>query len=89
MKLKAIVPIAIGAILTALGVGLALGGGKLISLGGSGYYLFAGLLMGASGVCLVRRKIAAVWVALALLLVTLVWAFSEVGLDFWQLVGGE
>lgn len=86
MKLKAIVPIAIGAILTALGVGLALGGGKLISLGGSGYYLFAGLLMGASGVCLVRRKIAAVWVALALLLVTLVWAFSEVGLDFWQLV---
>mgnify|MGYP007084989695 FL=1 len=76
MNVKAIVPIVIGAILAVLGVGLTLGGGKLISLGGSGYYLLAGLLMLASGVCLVRRKVVAAWLALALLLITAVWALS-------------
>lgn len=86
MKLKGIVPIGIGVLLVALGLGLGYGGGKLISLGGSWYYLIAGALMAASGIALIRRKVVATWVGLGLLALTLVWALWEVGFDFWQLV---
>ena len=86
MRLRHIVPIAIGAILAVLGLAVLVGGGKLASLGGSWYYLLAGALMIASGVALIRRKVSAVWIALALLVVTLVWSLWEVGFDFWQLV---
>jgi len=86
MKLKAIVPIAIGAILALFGLGVLVGGVKLLTLGGSLYYLLAGVLMTASGVALVRRKVVATWLALLLLAITLAWSLWEVGFDFWQLV---
>lgn len=86
MRLKWIAPVVIGVILAVFGLGVLLGGGKLASLGGSWYYLLAGALMIASGVQLARRKIAATWLALALLVITLVWSLWEVGFDFWQLV---
>ncbi len=86
MRFKSVLPIAIGVVLTLLGAGLAFGGAKLISLGGSWYYLLAGLAMAASGITLIKKKIVATWISLALLVVTAVWAFWEVGFDFWQLV---
>lgn len=76
----------IGAALLLLGLGLAAGGAYLISLGGSWFYLPAGLAMAASGLGLIRQKGWALYVAWALLIVSLIWAFSEVGTDFWQLV---
>ncbi|MFJ4066217.1 membrane-bound PQQ-dependent dehydrogenase, glucose/quinate/shikimate family [Pseudomonas sp. NPDC089996] len=86
MRFKSVLPIVIGAVLTLLGAGLAFGGAKLISLGGSWYYLLAGLVMAASGITLIKKKIAAAWISLALLVATSIWAFWEVGFDFWQLV---
>ena len=76
----------IGIVLLLLGLGLAGGGAYLISLGGSWFYLPAGLAMAASGLGLMRKKGWALYVAWALLIVSLIWAFSEVGTDFWQLV---
>lgn len=86
MRFKSVLPIAIGVVLTLLGAGLAFGGAKLISLGGSWYYLLAGLAMAATGLALVKKKIVAIWISLALLVATACWAFWEVGFDFWQLV---
>ncbi|WP_293898979.1 membrane-bound PQQ-dependent dehydrogenase, glucose/quinate/shikimate family [Phenylobacterium sp.] len=78
---------AVGGGLVAL-VGLALlgGGGWLIWLQGSPYYLLAGAAIVATGVLLVRRHPAAGLVYAGTLAVTLGWAFWESGLVFWPLL---
>ncbi|RMX06874.1 membrane-bound PQQ-dependent dehydrogenase, glucose/quinate/shikimate family [Corticibacter populi] len=76
----------VGGLLALLGLVLAAGGAWLIALGGSWFYLFAGLAMAGVGVGLVRARAWALWLALALLLASAIWAFSEVGTDFWQWV---
>lgn len=81
------IPLAvIGGILCVLGVGLAAGGLWLITLGGSWFYLLAGLAMAATGVGLVKRRAWALWLALLLLVVSVLWSLWEVGFDFWQSV---
>ncbi len=76
-----------GALLFAIGVIIAYGGAKLLWLGGSWYYLPAGLLTLASGHCVLNRKW---WTGAAifgvLLALTLIWALCEVGLDGWALM---
>ncbi|NIF21483.1 membrane-bound PQQ-dependent dehydrogenase, glucose/quinate/shikimate family [Candidatus Pantoea multigeneris] len=76
----------IGIVLLLLGLVLAAGGVYLVVLGGSWFYLFAGLIMGACGFGVFQRKRWALFGAWALLAISLIWAFSEVGTDFWQLV---
>ncbi|KQY19800.1 glucose/quinate/shikimate family membrane-bound PQQ-dependent dehydrogenase [Rhizobium sp. Root482] len=68
-------------------IGLALGGGGLwlIVLGGSWYYLLAGLGFLVTAYLLWRRRAAALGVYAAVILGTLVWAIWEVGFDWWQL----
>jgi quinate dehydrogenase (quinone) len=77
---------AAGVVFAVLGVVLVLGGGRLAMLGGSWFYLLAGVALAAAGVQLARRRAGALWIALALLAAALLWALWEVGLDFWQLV---
>ncbi|WP_223302710.1 membrane-bound PQQ-dependent dehydrogenase, glucose/quinate/shikimate family [Halotalea alkalilenta] len=81
-----IVTLALGSIAALLGLGLFAGGVWLASLGGAWFYLFAGLLLTIAGVGLARRAGYALWVALILLGYSVIWALSEVGTDFWQLV---
>lgn len=76
----------LGGLLALAGLGLALGGLKLVSLGGSWYYLIAGLGLVAAGILYVTRKPAAALVLAAVTLGTLIWALWEVGLNFWGLV---
>ncbi len=76
----------IGGVFALLGVLLAAGGVYLISLGGSWFYVFAGAGLALTGWMMIRQRIAALLMAIILLVVTTVWAFYEVGLDFWQLV---
>ncbi|HAA46356.1 MAG: glucose dehydrogenase [Halomonas sp. 54_146] len=78
--------VTVGLLLTFVGLALAVGGGKLISVGGSAYYLIAGLSIIACGVLFAQRRGAALWLYALILLATLVWALWEVGLDWWQLV---
>lgn len=77
---------AVGGLLALAGAGLAVAGAWLIQLGGSGYYLVAGLVLVATGVLLMRRRTAALWLYACLLLGTAAWAFHEVGLSLWQLM---
>jgi len=74
-----------GIIFAIIGACLAIGGVWLISLGGSWYYLLAGLGLLVTGVLLVRGSVAALWLYGAVLLGTLVWSIAEVGFSAWEL----
>ena len=72
-------------ILTLIGLTLAVGGVRLVTLGGSFYYVLAGLAILASGVLLWRRDRRGSLVYGVLLAATLLWSFYEVGVDLWAL----
>ena len=61
------------------------GGIRLLSLGGSLYYLLAGIALGVSAIQMWRSQPNGAWVYGGVLLLTLVWGLYEVGLDFWAL----
>lgn len=75
----------VGLLLTIVGVGVAVAGAWLLGLGGSGYYLAAGILMLACGVLLFKRYASALGAYALLLGATLAWALWESGLDWWPL----
>lgn len=83
---SSIVLAVVGGILALLGLGLAGGGAYLLTLGGSWFYLPAGLALVGVGYGLFKRRAFALPLALALLAVSGIWSFWEVGSDFWQLV---
>ncbi|TIM22274.1 MAG: membrane-bound PQQ-dependent dehydrogenase, glucose/quinate/shikimate family, partial [Mesorhizobium sp.] len=68
-------------------IGLALGGGGiwLASLGGSWYYIIAGIAFLVAGWLLYRRKSMALWLYAAIVIGTLCWAVWEIGFDWWEL----
>lgn len=68
-----------------LGLMLAGGGAWLLMLGGSPFYILAGILMVAVAVLLYRRSRWALALHGLLIILALVWAISEVGFDWWQL----
>jgi quinoprotein glucose dehydrogenase len=74
-----------GLALVLIGVVLALPGIWLVVLGGSWYYLLAGLGFVLTGVLLIRYGSIALWVYALLFLGTLAWALWEGGLDWWPL----
>lgn len=69
-----------------IGLALVIGGVWLAALGGSPYYLIAGLVLFAVAALLWRARPEALWLYAALLLGTLIWALVNVGFDFWLLV---
>ncbi|ODN71411.1 glucose/quinate/shikimate family membrane-bound PQQ-dependent dehydrogenase [Methylobrevis pamukkalensis] len=72
-------------LLGLLGLALAVGGAWLMVLGGSLFYLFAGIMFLATAVLLWRRSSAALLLYGVFVNIALVWALWEVGLDWWQL----
>lgn len=73
------------ALMVAIGLVLLVGGIQLIALGGSWYYAISGAGFLATGVLLLIRKPAALWLYAVLLLGSLAWAYWEAGLDWWPL----
>lgn len=65
---------------------LVVGGARLIALGGSPYYLIAGTALAVIAALLARRRLAAVWLCVAVVAATAMWAFAEVGLQRWGLM---
>lgn len=76
----------LGAVIAVAGLFFLIGGAKLISLGGSWYFVLAGLGLLASGVQLLRRRASGAWIYLITFALTVVWALAEVGLDYWSLI---
>jgi quinate dehydrogenase (quinone) len=75
-----------GGLLLLLGIVLAAGGVQLTLLGGSWYYLIAGVALAVSGLLYLWRKPAAAWLYALVFIGTVLWALWEVGLSFWPLV---
>ena len=74
-----------GLVLVLIGVVLALPGIWLVVLGGSWYYLVAGLAFVLTGVLLIQYGPVALWTYALLVVGTLAWALWEAGLDWWPL----
>jgi quinoprotein glucose dehydrogenase len=72
-------------VMQLMSIALFAGGLWLVMLGGSIYYLVAGVVLAATSWLLMRRSAAALWVYAAMLLGTMAWAIWEVGFDFWSL----
>jgi quinate dehydrogenase (quinone) len=76
----------LGSVLLAAGLFFTVGGARLVSLGGSFYFLLAGLALVASGVQIIRRRPSGALVFGVTFGLTILWAFWEVGFSFWPLI---
>ena len=79
-------PIVMAIVIGLIGLWFTALGGYLATLGGSIYYVIAGIGLLATAVLLFRGSANALLVYAVVLGGTLAWALWEVGLDFWQLV---
>ncbi|MEG0195204.1 MAG: membrane-bound PQQ-dependent dehydrogenase, glucose/quinate/shikimate family, partial [Stenotrophomonas sp.] len=73
------------AILVLVTLFLVGGGGWLIALGGSAYYLVAGLVLAIITWLYARDRVASLWLYAVLLFATMAWGIWESGTDFWAL----
>ena len=69
----------------AAGLAFAFGGADLIWVGGSSYYLMAGIALATVAALLFLRSAWALWLYAGLTFATLGWAVEEIGFDWWQL----
>src|SRR4051812_10537185 len=75
-----------GLLFALIGLWLVVGGFRLITLGGSAYYLIAGILLFISGAFLIAERRVGVLVYALTVLGTFVWTLFETGLFFWGLL---
>lgn len=75
----------LGLALLITGVFYIIGGGKLISLGGSWYFLIAGLIITASAFFIFKKKATGVWLYTLVFVGTVIWALIDAGFEFWPL----
>ncbi len=68
-----------------LGLVLLAGGIQLLMLGGSPFYLVAGVVLGLTALLIVMRRALALWLYGVFIIFSLGWAIFEVGFDWWQL----
>ncbi|WP_437882627.1 glucose/quinate/shikimate family membrane-bound PQQ-dependent dehydrogenase [Pseudomonas sp. LRF_L74] len=76
----------VGVAITLIGLAFAVGGAYLATLGGSWYFLLAGIGLLVCGVLVAAARPAGIngfWVVFA---ATVAWALWDVGLNFWPLV---
>lgn len=78
--------ILLGLVIVAAGLFFIGGGGWLVWLGGSWYFLLAGLALVVSGVLIARRHGSGAGLFGLIFLATIGWSLWEVGLQFWPLV---
>lgn len=85
---RSITPIVVvtGLIVGVLGLLIGGLGVWLTALGGTPYYLLAGLLMILSGALIASGLRAGLWVYALVLIGTALWSWDEVGLDGWALI---
>lgn len=81
-----LLPTLLGILLLLMGLAMLAGGIKLSMLGGSLYYLLAGIGLTLTGVLLIAARRAALGLYALVLFASTLWALWEVGLDWWQLV---
>src|SRR3954447_8417134 len=73
-------------VMAVIGIILAVGGAWLVALGGSLYYLVAGLALLASAWFLLRGRILGGWIYMALFILSAIWGFAESRGNAWAMV---
>src|SRR5690242_7097129 len=73
-------------VMAIIGIVLTIGGVWLAVLGGSIYYLIAGIAMLASGWFLFRGRMLGAWIYVGLFILTAIWGFAESGGNAWAMV---
>ncbi len=58
-------------------------GGYLASVGGSWYFVLAGVGMLVSSVLLFKQRLAGAWLFAAVMVASVIWAVADAGLNFW------
>jgi quinoprotein glucose dehydrogenase len=76
----------VGIVVALIGLVLTVGGAWLVSLGGSPYYVVAGVTMLVGGALLAWQRMLGGWIYIAVFVGTLIWAFWEAGANAWPLV---
>ncbi|WP_230463521.1 membrane-bound PQQ-dependent dehydrogenase, glucose/quinate/shikimate family [Sphingobium sp. Cam5-1] len=75
-----------GGLIGMIGLVLTIGGAWLLIIGGSPYYLIAGMGMLVSGWLLYQRRMTGAWLYMAIVGATIIWALWEVGTNGWALI---
>src|ERR1044072_3703842 len=73
-------------VLALIGIILTGGGGWLLALGGSPYYLIAGLLLLASAWFLFRGRLLGGWIYVGLFILSAFWGFAESRGNAWAMI---
>ncbi|MGE6322631.1 glucose/quinate/shikimate family membrane-bound PQQ-dependent dehydrogenase [Pseudomonas oryzihabitans] len=68
------------------GLPFLVGGAYLVSLGGSLYFLLAGIALTLSSWWLFRCRLAGAWLFGVAMIATVIWAIVDAGLVFWPLI---
>jgi quinoprotein glucose dehydrogenase len=71
-------------LVTALGLGVP--GAYLASLGGSNYYIIAGIVLLVAAVLVFGQRRSGLWLYAAFFVATFLWSLWEVGFDGWALM---
>ena len=83
---RSVAAMIVGGLLALIGVVLAGGGIWLAAVGGSLYYALTGVAMIVAGWLLFRQQVLGAWLYAAVVALTVIWAFWEVGTNGWALV---
>ena len=78
--------IALSVVLALIGIVLTIGGGWLALLGGSIYYLIAGVVMLASAWLLFRGRLLGGWIYIGLFILSAIWGFAESRGNAWAMI---
>ncbi len=78
--------IALAFVMAIIGIVLTVGGIWLAALGGSPYYLIAGVAMLSSAWFLVRGRLLGGWIYVGLFILSAIWGFSESRGNAWAMV---
>src|SRR5947209_2433695 len=73
-------------IFALIGIVLGVGGAWLIALGGSPYYLIAGVLLLASAWFLFRGRVLGVWIYCGAFALSAIWGFAESLGNAWAMI---
>lgn len=73
-------------VMALIGIVLTIGGAYLVSLGGSPYYVIAGVAMLVSAWFLFRGQLLGGWIYIGLFILTAVWGFAESRGNAWAMV---
>ncbi|MFM6959361.1 MAG: membrane-bound PQQ-dependent dehydrogenase, glucose/quinate/shikimate family, partial [Acinetobacter sp.] len=75
----------LGLALLLTGLFFTVGGAKLVTLGGSWYFVISGLLTLVSALYIFKKKVLGVWLFSLVFAGTVLWALVDAGWEFWPL----